>query len=617
MKCFFLGGTLGGDPHTEGLFKAARIAKRAGFEAHILSPTEQEEGIRQWLLTHDPVFVGLSYRLTPAVGIRLLSDLLRRLEREGLLLRANGQPRRIAFAGLPETLRQAREAAGSLPCPLFLISQSGHARDRAAQVLDFLDVADRTRADVMRQLEAELFPPMIPVLDQLAEAVVSSDYHAEPPLPLPSEEARTSLPARMRESRRPLLRTHFGLPGESITPTVAGIREIAAARVVDEISLGSSDLSQRYFGKPDLFRQYKNDGGVPYATADDLVALFDATRCGNFPAIKPYSHVIDLVPFIGTCLKCGHLIGAHQAVPLFWFNELDGRGPTPVKESIREHLQAVRVLAEHGIPVEMNDPNQWSSRWAHDALIVTDYALIAAVMAQAGVRDMLIQMQVNKPSETGDYADLAKMLAGLDCIGAIRQGQSAPPAVWRETRTGIESMPPDPDQARRQLARSTLLQMLLSPDMIHLVSFCEADHAATPSDIIESSQLVRRAVRLFQLHTPDLRPFLNAPAVQDRRHHLAEEAQVVLEAIAALHPAYAKQPLSRLAPLLADPDVLHAALARGYLSAPGIVHPRYRNDTLVTAPGTHGGFDAVSLEGQPLGESDRLSMCDKRVYSHE
>ncbi len=73
----------------------------------------------------------------------------------------------------------------------------------------------------------------------------------------------TSLPYRSIEAKRPpLIRTHLGIPSDSIAPTVEGIKILANAKVVDEISLGSSDLSQRYFGKPEEFKIRKNDGGV-------------------------------------------------------------------------------------------------------------------------------------------------------------------------------------------------------------------------------------------------------------------------------------------------------------------------------------------------------------------
>ena len=130
----------------------------------------------------------------------------------------------------------------------------------------------------------------------------------------------------------------------------------------------------------------------------------------------------------------------------------------------------------------MNDPNQWSSRWAHDTVIVASYALISAVMSMCGVQNMVFQMQFNKPKETGDYADLAKMSAGMEMANRIALGRSNPAGIFRETRTGIESLSSDMELAKWQLARSTFLQMCLDPHIIHIVSYCEANYAARPAD---------------------------------------------------------------------------------------------------------------------------------------
>ena len=120
---------------------------------------------------------------------------------------------------------------------------------------------------------------------------------------------------------------------------------------------------------------------------------------------------------MNNCLQVGMLRGGHQAVPLFWFSELDGRGPMRVDEAIDEHIDAVRYLVQKGIPTEMNDPNQWSSRLAHDTVFVADYALIASVMYAAGSPNMIFQCQFNKPVETGDFADLAKFKAARNFTG--------------------------------------------------------------------------------------------------------------------------------------------------------------------------------------------------------
>jgi hypothetical protein len=603
--------TLGGDRHTQGLFRVARIAGKAGIVAHVLPPGSSVDEILDRVQEVDPVWLGFSYRLSPEIAVQEFRSCLARLAAAGQLQRPSGTARSVALAGLPEAMKAVEDLRSTLPCRVWTMPQERDPMRACRRVLEFFEVPPRRQNQILEELHSELFPPRFPILDELAkEAAGNDDYRNEPPLPVPSEDARRSYVQRIAEMEMPLLRTHFGIPAATITPTAEGIAALAEARVVDEISLGSSDLSQRYFGDPAAFVGRKNDGGVPYSTFEHLVELFQASRRGNYPGMKPYAHVVDLVPFIDTCIRAGMLRGAHQAVPLFWFNELDGRGPMSLRESLREHVAAVEELARRGIPVEMNDPNHFSSRWAHDAIIVVDYALITAVMLASGVKDMILQLQFNKPRETSDHGDLAKMLAGLDLAGEMVAGSGA--RLWRETRTGVDSFDPDPDTARHQLARSTFLQLIVNPHIIHLVSYCEALHIAGVEDVLDGSRLVRRCVRVFRRHRKDLLRFQQDPLVVERRAHLASEARATLRHIAALdgtEPSPAEAPLSTLVRRLADPEVLFRALDTGALAAPGLFHPGYsaaRN--VVTAPVAHGFIECLESEtGAIRREADRLA----------
>ena len=609
MKKMFLGFTIGNDPHTEGLFKAGNIAKMAGLDTLILAPGETLKGIAESINRYNPDYIGLSYRLSPEIGVRELIDVLIKLKELGVLFKPNNEQRKVAFAGLPNTISILREMHSQLPCEVFLVPQETCLLARAASVLDFFQIYDKRRDLILEELKEELFPYQIKELDQLADEVISKEeYRLEPPLNIPSKQAMYSLPYRSIEANRPLIRTHFGIPSDSIAPTVEGIKVLADARVVDEISLGSSDLSQRFFGKPEEFKIRKNDGGVPYKDYDDLVKLFQATRQGNYPSIKPYAHVSNILNFIDICIKAGMLIGAHQAIPLFWFNELDGRGPLSVSKSIEEHILAVKRLAKLGIPTEMNDPNQWSSRYAHDTIIVADYGLITGVMVTSGVKDIIYQFQFNKPAETGDLADLAKMTAAIEISNRIVDYRKPLPSMWIETRTGIEHLSPDIDMAKHQLARSTLLQMFLNPQIIHLVSYCEANYAARPEDIIESSQIVRRAIRLFEENKPDLMKYIHDPIVVNREEHLIKEASFLLKEIGMLNPLFDNgDDLSTYAPYLACESTLKEAIKRGYMAAPGINHPEYQQEGLLTKAMKYGFIDAVDyIKGTPITEEDRL-----------
>lgn len=600
----FVASTLANDPHTEGMHQAGKIAKLAGIECVLLQPSVDLKPLCEAIKKYQPKYIGMSYRLTPEVGCGELEKAINYLFYEGVLRKTDDV--KICFSGLPRTIEMLRNKIASFPLKVELCEQYPEALDRAKETISFFDII-QDREKVLNLLKEEIIPKGIKLLDELADEVVRGDnYKNEQPLQIPSNAALTDYTQRIKESPIPVLRTHFGIPDNTIEPTIEGIKEIAEARVIDEISLGSSDLSQRYFGQPEMFEHLKNDGGVPYKTPDDLRRLFHATRRGNFPSLKPYCHVKNLVPFVNTCIDCGLLKGAHQAVPLFWFNEMDGRGDMTVRESIFEHFECVKELVKHGIPVEMNDPNQWSSRLAHDTIIASSYALICAVMTMCGVKDMVFQMQMNKPKEVGDYADLAKMNAGLELIQALKNPNQN---VYIETRTGIESLSPDMNKAKWQLGRSTLLQMCMNPQIIHVVSYCEANYAARPADIIDSSKLIRRAVKVFRDNEQDIRKELNNPIITNRKNYLVQESLYLLARIAQEHPLYHPyNHIKELLPLIADANVLASAVEKGLFTAPGVINSQYKGNFL-TKIMKYGMINVVDNYEQPriISEKERLN----------
>ena len=602
----FVATTLANDPHTEGLHNASKIAAMGGVESIILPPSLDYEPFYEAIDKNKPHFIGLSYRQNEEVAVRELFKVVNYFASTGLVKVTDDV--KIQFAGLPKTIRILEEKVRELPLKVDLVKASPNVLERVTETVDYFEIV-HDREAIIQSVYEELVPKGIEIFNQLAdEAVRNDDYKNEPPLPIPSVKACSDYITRIKESDLPVLRSHFGIPDKTIQPTVEGIKLLSESRVLDEVSLGSSDLSQRYFGHPEMFEKLKNDGGVPYKTYEDLVKLYQASRYGNFPGVKPYCHVADLVGFVHQCLDAGMLKGVHQAVPLFWFNELDGRGPALVRPNIHEHFAAVRELAKNGIPVEMNDPNQWSSRWAHDTIIVTSYALVSAVMTMCGVQNMVLQMQFNKPKETGDYADLAKMQAGLEMARRLSLGRRKPAPIFRETRTGIESLSADMTLAKWQLARSTFLQMCMDPHIIHIVSYCEANYAARPADIIDSSRLIRRAVKIFRQHKEDIMKEVNVPIVNERREYLLKESSWLVNEIAKLHPKYQPCPIEASAQYVGDADVLATAIERGYMSAPGIVNEKYKGH-FITKPLKYGMINVVDDYNNPriMTEKERLA----------
>ncbi len=614
VQNLFIGLTLGNDPHTLGIHKACKIAKMVGINTKILPPAMSDDKKIRIIIEENPKYIGLSYRLSTDKAIYELEKFLYRLNEYGIF---ENNERSICFAALNSTLNEVRRLELDKKFNLTLIGSDKSVFRTILNTLDYFKVySDMKRNEILEIVMKEYEPKKIDVLDQLAKYVIENcRYNSEPPLRKPSSEAINYLPQRIRESSIPLIRTHFGIPDESIIPTIKGIEIIADNGVVDEISLGSSDLSQRYFGHPEEFKKRKNDGGVPYKTKEDLKLLYLATRRGNFPSIKPYCHVNNLKEFVDICLEVGMLIGAHQAVPLYWFSELDGRGPLSIPDAIIEHIETVKYLASKNIPVEMNDPNQWSSRFIHDSLFVTDYALISSIMYNAGVKDIILQCQFNKPAETGDYADLAKMMAVKEIVETIRPtGNNT--KIYIETRAGIEHFSTDLEIAKYQLARTTILQMLLNPNIIHMVSYCEADHAATAEDVIESSKIVRRAIKIFKENEQELKRFLNDPVVLQRKEYLIKEAKYTVEQIAKLSSLYHNNmKFNEYFKCISDPKVLIKAIELKIMSAPGITHPRYVNPSLFTKANEYGFIDCYESwdDKIPISEERRINLLYKAL----
>lgn len=603
---FFVATSLAQDPHTEGMHNAAKIAALGGVDSFILPPSLDYTPFYEAIDKYKPRYIGLSYRQNEEVAVHELFKIVNYFVTTGLITEQDDV--KILFAGLPKTIQILEDKVHELPLKVILCKASPDVLTRVTETVDFFDITT-DREKIIREVHEELEPRGIEIFNQLAdEAVRGDDYKNEPPLEVPSVKAMGDYVTRIKESKFPVLRSHFGIPAPNIQPTVEGIKELAEARVLDELSLGSSDLSQRYFGHPEMFERLKNDGGVPYKDYQDLVTLFQASRRGNYPGVKPYCHVTDLVNFVHQCLDAGMLKGVHQAVPLYWFNELDGRGPAVVRDSIKEHFAAVRELAKCGIPVEMNDPNQWSSRQAHDTIIVTSYALISAVMTMCGVDNMVLQMQFNKPKETGDYADLAKMSAGLEMARRMSLGRKNPAQIFRETRTGIESLSADMVKAKWQLARSTFLQMCMDPHIIHIVSYCEANYAARPADIIDSSRLIRRAVRLYRENKEDIMKEVNVPIVAERREFLINESSYLVNEIAKLNQNYQPCPIEAIAQYVGNEEVIASSIEQKLMTAPGIVNAKYKGD-FTTKPMKYGMINVVDDYTNPkiVTEKERLN----------
>lgn len=144
----------------------------------------------------------------------------------------------------------------------------------------------------------------------------------------------------------PILRHHFGLP--TIKATQEGIAHIADAQVLDVISLGIDQDAQANFFHPERQDPRRpGAGGVPVRAAEDYCALYAASRRGNYPLLRSYSGTDGFLRLAEMYAETIHI--AWCAIPIFWFNQMDGRGPWDLEGSIHEHQAVMAWYGERDI----------------------------------------------------------------------------------------------------------------------------------------------------------------------------------------------------------------------------------------------------------------------------
>ena len=547
-----IAAALGECVHVAGISNFLRLAETAGWKTEFLGPAVPVEKLLEAakretarLQPGDELLVGVSYRLTPETGERLLGQ----FAEEASELHESGV--RFAFGGTPPVAERAEK--------LMFFERVFDGSESPEQVLAYLK-------------------------GQVTLTATEKDF-----------PQRTIERIKWREPY-PILRHHFGLP--TMEATIEGIRKIAEAEALDLISLGTDQDAQENFFHPDRQDPRRTGaGGVPVRTPDDFRKLYEASRCGNYPMLRAYSGTDDFIKYAELLTDTIH--NAWCAIPLFWFNQMDGRGPWDLEGSIREHQKVMAWYGERDIPVELNEPHHWGMRDSSDVVYVVSAFLSAYNAKKLGVKDYIAQMMFNSPPGLSDAMDLAKMQAILEMITSLTHSGKggrgeAPFRIWKQTRIGLLSHPLDPDAARGHLAASTYLQMALKPHIYHIVGHTEAHHAATAEDVIEASKIVRRAIT-NALGAPNM---TRAPEVQERKETLITEAKILLNHIRNIASSGVNDPW-------ADPATLAKSVTLGLMDAPQLGNNKFGRG-LVRTRIVNGASVEVDKDGNPLSQQERI-----------
>jgi hypothetical protein len=545
------------DAHTLGLASVAQLLNDCGIRTAMAdSAVCQAAGnpakpgsaalLKRWIREQRITRLGFSYRLDPGEGADAFRRLVRQLDRQQLLTQKGGPVVGLYFAGLPEACDLVKREHGDRVAVFYGDETPGETLDKIG-----IPFALRPRELVHETAYDE---------SRLAFArdLIRAGKHLEvQPVGSYAYEGygtrSDSVVARLRHSGEkrflPLMRAHVGpyLPDrlQAVQLFLDWSRQLADAGLLDVLSIGTSQLSQSAFGED--WGDRPNGGGVPINSPVEFRAVWDASRpmlvrtyagTKNIPQLaRVYEETINI---------------AWHALSFWWFCQIDGRGPYPVRENLEQHLEALRYVAHTGKPFEPNIPHHFAFRGADDITYVVSALLAARAAKGLGIRYLILQNMLNTPKATWGVQDLAKSRAMLTLV---RELEDESFRVILQPRAGLDYFSHDLEKARVQLAAVAALMDDIdprdegSPPIVHVVSYSEGSHLADPSVVSESIQITRAALTEYRKlrRRGEIEDMSRHPEVQHRTQELVTGARAVIEAIESTIPAlYSAEGLYRI-----------------------------------------------------------------------
>lgn len=502
--------------HVAGIYNFMNIASQLGFKCLFLGPATSISTIINQMQIYKPSILGLSYRLTPSTLKPILQELIEKFEE------IDEKPQKLFFAGTPDGVKVAKES--NLFQEYFI---GGESKYKIISIL---------RNDLPITTEKQKIP--------------------------------ADLISRIRWKKPfPVIRAHFGLP--TLNDTVNGIKKIANSEVLDIISIAPDQNSQANFFHPeDNIKELSGAGGVPIRSKEDLLKLNKARLTGNHPLLRIYAGTRDFIKLAKLYRTTIH--NSWAAIPIFWFNQMDGRGPLSLKESINQHIAVIKWHGQHDIPVEINDAHHWSLRDAPDCIAVADMYLCGIIAKHLGVKHYIAQYMFNTPPGSSLNMDLAKILAKNELLHSLMDDNFS---VITQVRTGLASFPLDSDKAKGQLAGATMVQLTIKPDIVHVVSYSEANHAALPEEVIESCKIVDQVIN--RMYSSEIN--MIDSQILKRKEVLIKQAKWIINLIPLLanNKEELKDPFT-------NPNVLNRLVKYGIFDAPHLKINKYASGKIKT-----------------------------------
>lgn len=530
------------DAHTMGINSAASLLRECGYEV-VIAPErieyaiekildkENQKLILQWITENHISRLGISYRLDPDDAVGLVGRIVHLLKENGLYEREGSQIKSIFFAGLtPACDVIEKEYNGRIRT-----FRGGEAAEESLQLmgvpLEEIPMQIKEGCKYDREL-----------LKFGEELVKKAEYKAEKPLErndykefgTRKDTIELRIDNNFKGEFQPVIRAHSGPYSAEMTREEClkeyqeWCKTLAETGYLDILSIGTSQLSQSNFGEN--WGGKTNGGGVPVNSEQDYYDIWNATRP---MLVRTYSGTKNIREMAKIYEKTINI--SWHALSLWWFNELDGRGPNTLYENLKEHIETIKYIATTGKPVETNVPHHFAFRGCDDITYIVSGYLAAKLAKKSGIKTFILQNMLNTPRSTWGIQDLAKSRTLIKLVKELQDDQFR---VILQTRAGLDYFKPNIKEAKVQLAAVTALMddidpmNSFSPEIIHVVSYSEALFLATPDILNDSIKITRKALSEYRkLKKMGETPDVNTEEIMRRTVELEQASRRIINAM--------------------------------------------------------------------------------------
>lgn len=495
------------DVHTMGIYTIANLLRDCGYKVIIakddigeavekLNKINNYSLFKHWIESNNIDRIGFSYRMDPKDGCDYFMTIYEMLRSDNMFVEQGGNIKQLSFAGLPDACKLVSQKTNGRilvfpgnESPVVSLRMYGIPEDVLPKSLVQDNFYDKMRLDFAKKL----------VEDEYWKLEAAQDHYGYNEC----GKANDSYVARLNYARSkhtlPIIRTHSGPYNENREEALkeysSWCKDLAKSRLLDVLSIGSSQLTQSNFGED--WHGKSNGGGVPVnSEAEYRNIKNDASPM----LVRTYSgtkNVLELAHIHERALNiCWH------ALSFWWFDELDGRGKNSLLENLKEHFETVRYVVTTGKPIEPNVPHHFAFRGADDVTYIVSGFLAAKAIKKMGANHVIVQNMLNTPKYTWGVQDLAK---GRALIKLVRELEDNTFKVSLQTRGGLDYFSPNLEEAKIQLAAVTCMMDDLependnSPEIIHVVNYSEAVRLATPPIIKDSIKITLNALHSYRL----------------------------------------------------------------------------------------------------------------------